>query len=294
MAESPTLSPGPAVAVLLGLVWLQPLPLGAQSALELPSPKHELSPYVAQRLTPRDRELFGKLVNLELESVWALVSAEGYPNCFINELTALKPNHRMVGRARTIRYLPNRRDLRDKLYAAGPQLNYKASEDAEPGDVLVFEAGGETRSAVTGNVTATRLLYKGGAGMVADGAFRDVPALANMPLQIYMRRGQAAGVSPIQMSVDYQVPVRIGGVTVVPGDILFGESHGILVIPAAIVGEVVEKGLGTVEREEFQRRMLLDGGSLYDIYPKLSEAYQKKFEEYKKARRTAQPKGATP
>ena len=47
--------------------------------------------------------------------------AEGYPQNFINELTPLKPNYRMVGRARTMRYLPNRKDVRAKLYGAGPQ-----------------------------------------------------------------------------------------------------------------------------------------------------------------------------
>jgi len=270
--------------IILGSpLWLLPLSAWAQmAAADLNPPEPQIPAHVAGKLSPQDRELFGKLMRVELESVWAAVNAEGYPNCFINELTALKPHERMVGRARTIRYLPNRKDLRAKLYAASPQLNYKSSEEAQPGDVLVFEAGGETRSAVTGNVTATRLMVRGGVGMVADGAFRDVPMLEAMPLQIYMRRGQAAGVSPIQMSVDYQVPVRIGGVTVIPGDILFGERHGILVIPAEIVEKVVEQALATVEREEFQRHLLLQGESLYDIYPKLSEANRKRYEEYKK------------
>jgi len=266
-------------------LWLVPLCAWAQNpGLEIPAVEHKIPPHMLDKLSPQDRALFSKLMSLELESVWAGVTAEGYPNCFINELAPLKPEARMVGRARTIRYLPNRKDLREKLYAAGPQLNYKSSEEAQPGDVLVFEAGGETRSAVTGNVTATRLMVRGGAGMVADGAFRDVPMLAAMPLQIYMRRGQAAGVSPLQMSVDYQVPVRIAGVTVIPGDILLGARHGILVIPAAIAEKVADRALATVEREEFQRRLLLAGESLYDVYPNLSEANRKKFEEYRKSK----------
>jgi len=257
---------------------------GQNPALVSPAPEHQVPPHVFHKLSAQDRVLFSRLMSVELESVWAGVTAEGYPNCFINELTPLRPGARMVGRARTIRYLPNRKDLREKLYSAGPQLNYKSSEEAQPGDVLVFEAGGETRSAVTGNVTATRLMVRGGAGMVADGAFRDVPMLAAMPLQVYMLRGQAAGVAPVQMSVDYQVPVRIGGVTVIPGDILLGDRHGILVIPAAIAEKVVDRALATVEREEFQRRLLLSGESIYDVYPNLSEANRKKYEEYRKAK----------
>lgn len=257
----------------------------AQNAkLEIEVLEHKLPAHVIEKLSAEDRDLFSKLMGLELESVWAAVTAEGYPNCFINELTPLKPGSRMVGRARTVRYLPNRKDLRDRLYAAGPQsqLNYKSSEEAQPGDVLVFDAGGETRSAVTGSITATRFMVRGGTGMIADGAFRDVPVLAVMPLQVYMRRGQAAGVSPIQMSVDYQVPVRIAGVTVVPGDILLGDTHGILVIPALIAQKVVQRAMATVEREEFQRQLLLSGESLYNVYPDLSEANKKNYEEYRK------------
>jgi regulator of RNase E activity RraA len=241
--------------------------------------------YLPEKLSAADRALFSSLAKAELEALWAAVVAEGYPTPFINDLEALHPDRKMVGRARTIRYLPNRKDLREKIYAAGPQLNYKSSEEAQPGDILVFDAGGETRSAVTGVMTTTRFFARGGSGMIADGAFRDVPAMAKMPIQVYMRRGHAAAVSPVMMSVDYQVPVRIGGVTVIPGDILVGERHGILVIPAEIAAKVAERAMATVEREEFQHELLLKGASIYDVYPRLSKEKQKQFEQWKAKRR---------
>lgn len=240
-------------------------------------------PYLPEKLSASDRALFTRLAKAELEALWAAVTAEGYPICFIHELDPIHPDRKLIGRARTIRYLPNRKDLRDKLYAAGPQLNYKSSEEAAPGDILVFDAGGETRSAVTGVMTTTRFMVRGGSGMIADGAFRDVPGMAELPIQVYMRRGQASAVSPGMMSVDYQVPVRIAGVTVIPGDILVGERHGILVIPAAIVEKVVERALSTVEREQFQHELLMKGEAIYGVYPKLSEENQKRFDERRKA-----------
>jgi len=268
-------------AVLL----LLPISAWAQNAtITLSPPVREMPAYIQERLNPSDRALFGKLMRVGLESAWAVVTAEGYPQCFINELTPLRSHYRMVGRARTIRYLPNRKDLRAKLYAAGPQLNYKSAEEAEPGDILVFDAGGEIRSAVSGGVTTTRFLVRGGAGLVVDGAMRDIPELEPMNLQVYMRRGHAASVSPIQMSVDYQVPVRIGGVTIVPGDILIGESHGILVIPADMADKVVDKALEHDEQEDFQRGLLLKGESIYGVYP-LNEANRKKYEQYRKQKR---------
>ncbi len=256
---------------------------GQAQPFKLEKHVRELPAYLREKLNSQDRELFGKLLNVEMESAWAVVNAEGYPNCFINELGALHADQRMVGRARTIRYLPNRKDVREKIYSAGPQLNYKSAEDALPGDVLVFDAGGETRSSVSGDVVTTRFMVRGGAGIVVDGAMRDIPELAEMNLPIYLRRGQAMGVTPIQMSVDYQIPVRIAGVTVIPGDILLGAPHGVLVIPASLAEKVVTRAQETDEREYFQRQiLLLENQSIYDVYPTMNDANKKKYGEYRK------------
>lgn len=259
--------------------------LWAQNApLRIDPVERQMPAYIQERLTPQDRVLFDKLMRVGLESAWSLVTAEGYTQNFINELTPLKPNHRMVGRARTMRYLPNRKDVREKLYAAGPQLNYRSAEEAQPGDILVFDAGGETRAGVSGGVTTIRFLVRGGAGLVIDGAMRDVPELEAMHIQTYMRRGHASSVSPIMMSVDYQVPVRIGSVTVIPGDILVGDSTGILVIPAAIAEKVADTALEHDEQEEFQRELLLKGESIVGVYP-MNPATRKRFEEWRKSRK---------
>jgi regulator of RNase E activity RraA len=257
----------------------------AQTAqLKLAPVERQMPAYIQEKLSANDRVLFDKLMRVGLESAWSLVTSEGYPQNFINELTPLKPNHRMVGRARTMRYLPNRKDIRARLYGAGPQLNYKSAEEAQPGDILVFDAGGETRAGVSGGVTTIRFLVRGGAGLVIDGAMRDVPELEAMHIQTYMRKGHASSVAPLMMSVDYQVPVRIGSVTVVPGDILVGDSTGILVIPAEIAEKVADTALEHDEQEEFQRQLLLQGESIYSVYP-MNAATKKRYEEYRKKKK---------
>jgi regulator of RNase E activity RraA len=265
-----------AILMLSACAW------GQSQPFKLEMPKREIPAYIREKLSSQDRDLFSKLINVDLESAWAVVNTEGYPNCFINELDGIMPAQRMVGRARTIRYLPNRKDLRDKLYSAGPQLNYKSAEDAQPGDILVFDAGGEVRSAVSGDVTTTRFVVRGGAGIVVDGAMRDIPEIRAMGLPVYLRRGQAMGVAPIQMSADYQIPVRIAGVTVLPGDILLGAPHGVLVIPAAIAEKVAAGAQEVDQREYFQRRLLLEGQSIFDVYPNMSDANKKEYDEYRK------------
>jgi regulator of RNase E activity RraA len=266
-------------ALISGLLWAQTPPFTVQA------PPRTLPAHVVEKLSPADRALFGRLMRVGLEAAWSAVAQEGYPQCFINELTPLNGDRRLVGRARTARYLPNRKDLREKIYAAGPQLNYRTAEESQPGDVLVFDAGGERRSTVSGAMVTTRFLVRGGAGILVDGCMRDVPDLAAMPLAVYLRCGHASTVSPLMMSVDYQVPVRIGDVTVVPGDILIGERHGVLVIPSVIVDRVLEKAMEHDEQERFQRKLLLEGEPIYGVYPVLNEANQKKFEEWKRGNR---------
>ena len=257
------------------------IPTMGQVALKIEAPKRELSSYVVDRLDEGDRALFAKLARAPLEAVWSQLAAKGYEHCFINELEALHPDRRLVGRARTIRYLPTRPDLRDEIYSNRKQLNYVSAEEAEPGDVLVFDAGGDTRSAVSGEITTVRFLARGGTGLIVDGALRDVPEIAGMPLQVYQRRGQAAAVRPNLMSVDYQVPVRIGNVTVRPGDLLIGERHGILVIPAIMAEEVLEVALSKEDLESFQRKLLLEGRSIYGVYPP-DEETRREYEESRK------------
>lgn len=248
--------------------------VAAPADLQVETPQRSVSEYVLERLSEADRVLFRKLASAPLESVWSQLEAKGYEHCFIHELEPLHTDRRLVGRARTIRYLPTRPDLRAEIYSGRKQLNYVSAEEAQPGDVLVFDAGGDTRSAVSGEITTVRFLARGGTGLIVDGALRDVPEIAGMPLQVFHRRGQAAAVRPNLMSVDYQVPVRIGNVTVRPGDLLIGERHGVLVIPAALADEVLDAALAKQELESFQRQLLLEGRSIYGVYPPDAETLE--------------------
>ncbi len=243
--------------------------------------RYELPEYLKAKLGPEDRELFTRLLNINIESGWSYMRTRGYPRNFISDVRPVVPSMRFVGRARTMRYLPYRKDLHEKF--EGLQLNYRSAEDTEAGDVLVFDCGGELEASPSGDVTATRAMVRGAAGVVVDGAMRDIPAFVEMGLPLFTRdgRGHAAAVSPLTMSWDYQVPVRIGDVTVAPGDDLVGALHGVLVIPAHMVDEVLEYTELHSEREEFQRMLLLNGESMVGVYPPNEETLRR-FEEWRK------------
>src|SRR4029453_15041916 len=102
-----------AASVLLLLLWAG-VGLAQKAPLELNPVERRMPDYIVERLSPQDRVLFDKLRRVGVESAGSLGTAEGYPQNFINELTPLKSNMRMVGRARTMRYLPNRKDVREK------------------------------------------------------------------------------------------------------------------------------------------------------------------------------------
>ena len=98
----------------------------------------------------------------------------------------LKPGTRLLGAARTLRYLPMREDL-DTLDTLGAKTNAQRAviEDIRPGEVLVIEGRSDLRAGSLGNILALRLQVLGAAGIVTDGAFRDSPNIRQLSIPTY-------------------------------------------------------------------------------------------------------------
>jgi regulator of RNase E activity RraA len=215
-----------------------------------------------------DTGLLERLRAVNLESVWGALQERRYVNQFMADLRVLRPDLKMVGRARTLRYLPWRPDLAEKYRAEGPSLNSRAAAEAEPGDILVVDIAGNRNAGFLGDVIATQFVVRGGAGIVVDGAVRDWGVLCEMPLPLYVRATHAAATGNLIMGAEYQVPVQCGGVTVIPGDLLLGDQEGVIVLPRALAEEVIAAAETTDEKERFLRRkMEEDGLSVYECYP---------------------------
>jgi regulator of RNase E activity RraA len=232
------------------------------------------------KLDSKDEKLFAKLKAANIESAWAALVGLGFPDTFINSLICIRPDLKMVGRARTLRYIPLRRDVQQMIKL--PPLNTKSAEESEPGDIIVVDAHGCVEAGFTGDVVTTRFLVRGGAGMVVDGAVRDLHVIRQMDMPLYIKGAHAAASGRAIMGADYQVPIQCGGVTVIPGDILLGDSEGILVIPANLAEEVAEKALATDHKENFLRSVLEKGKrTIYETYPPNAEV-QAEYEAHKK------------
>ena len=136
---------------------------------------------IPNTLTP---ELEAGLNTLATATLTYQLQMRGIRTTFLAGLKPLHPGKRMVGRARTLRYVALREDLQ-KQYAGGINAQKRVVEATEPVDVLVIEARGVTGAATIGDIFATRVFGLGGRGIVTDGALRDTPAIAAIDQPVY-------------------------------------------------------------------------------------------------------------
>lgn len=136
-----------------------------------------------------------------------------------------------------------------KTRVADNLMLHKAIELAQPGDVIVVDAQGDLSNAITGEIMMTQAEVNGLAGVVIDGAIRDVEAMKSLNMPVY-----AAGVQPKGPYKDgpgeINVPVCCGGVLVNPGDIIVGDADGIVVINPNDAHEVLQKAKAKMANEQ--------------------------------------------
>lgn len=246
---------------------------------------------LAPKRTPVTDEQLAKMKALPVEAMWGAVQGKGYRFCFVNHLKLTQPGVKMVGRALTMRYLPVRPDLDEgvrQLAKEGNwdhQYNVRAGEDGKPGDIAVVELGGAVdRATFMGDMTGLAMKLAGVRGVVVDGGIRDLNEFLPMKDFPTYYAGAHASAMADQVGVEWNAPVRIGQVTVLPGDVVVGDEEGVLFFPPQLADDVIRAAENTVYTEEFKREMM--NSKKYrtrDVYPRLSPELEKVFEEWKKA-----------
>ena len=224
-------------------------------------------------------ELSAMLETVATATVTAQLYRRGIRNSFLSGLKPLLPNQRLVGRARTLRYVAIRQDILD---AAGPGPNpQKASAEAtEPGDVLIMEARNVPDAGTIGDIYASRIYALGGVGVITDGALRDTDAIAALGKPVYHRASHGATWRRRHMPIEYDTPITCAEVYVEPGDIIVGDGEGAVVIPMALVDEVARACVAQEEREAFALERVQAGAPTTGIFP-LTEDYQAEFDAWR-------------
>ena len=228
-----------------------------------------------------DRLIAG-LNSLSTATLTHQLQMRGIRSTFMSGLKPLHPEKRMVGRARTLRYVALREDLQRQL-AGGLNAQKRIVESAEPGDVLVIEARGVPDAGTIGDIFASRLFTLGGAGIVTDGALRDTTAIAALGGPVYHQASHGSTYGRQHMPYSTDDTITCAGVLVVPGDVIVGAGEGAVVIPAALVEEVVRDALAQEEKETFALERVAAGESTLDLFP-LAKERLPDFEAWKAAR----------
>lgn len=216
-------------------------------------------------------------------TITTIFRRKGIKNIWIG-LKPLFPGMRVAGPALTIRSVPGRDDLQSIAYVKGtlfPGHPDDAIEAIKPGDVVVLDGRGAINEGLFGDLLTLRIKMKGAAGIVSDMCVRDSPHMAEKNIPIFCKGSASPGGSVF--NVDYNVPIGCAGVLVCPGDIILGDADGVVVIPSAMVSEIVEDVLMHEDREEYIRLMLARGASLDGLYPMGAET-EKKFLEWRRGR----------
>jgi len=239
--------------------------------------------------------------DLSAEDIWATMQEKGYNNQYADGFIVLHPGKTLVGRVFTVQFMPVRKDLatlaEQKAKEKGiPRLtNQTAIDMLQPGDVLVVDMFGKK---VDGTIVGDNLFYyvmtathKG--GLIVDGSVRDLDGIAEIDMPAYFRSTDPTPIGNVMLT-GINVPIRIGGVTVMPGDLAVGDREGVYFIPPQFVKEVLDRADEIHIHDEWTKKKFAEGKyKSSEIYssptdPKLKQEYQEylqqKLEELRKQR----------
>ena len=174
---------------------------------------------------------------------------------------------RTIGRAFTLRFIPAREDLATPASWSSPRSTRAAIEDMAPGSVAVVDAMGVADAGIFGDILCARMKQRGVAGLVTDGAVRDIAGVLESGLSVWCG-GVAAPPSVASLTfVNWQEPIGCGGVAVYPNDLVVADDDGAVLIPAALAEEVAR----VAAEQELMEAWIMDevskGAKLPGLYP---------------------------
>lgn len=218
---------------------------------------------------PSDEQL-EKLSTLDVCTVCHVLVDLGYANTFLRGIPPLcfpESRESFVGFARTLRFVPLREDLVKAQYADNLRSPHRtALEGIREGDVLVIDTGGCLESAVVGDIFTRRVKVLGGRAIVIDGVIRDLGLVQAADFPVFAKGVHGAGINRYQMSAGVDEIVVLGGVTILPGDVIYGNRDGVIAVPPHMVQPVIEHMEGKLELESWIREKIHAGGDLHRYY----------------------------
>ncbi|RDU94584.1 ribonuclease activity regulator RraA [Trinickia dinghuensis] len=234
----------------------------SSDSLESPKSFDALDPHVAAALS-----------QVSTATLTTVLLKKGLRNVWLRGTRALCPDlPRVVGRAFTLRFVPAREDLATPESWSSPRSTRAAIEAMPAGCIAVVDAMGVTDAGIFGDILCARMKKRGVAALVTDGVVRDVAGVAGTGLPVWCQ-GTAAPPSVAGLTfVGWQEPIACGGVAVFPDDVIVVDADGAVVIPSALVDEVIAAAAEQERLENWIMEEVERGAALPGLYPPDAES----------------------
>lgn len=227
-------------------------------------------------LSPDLRE---KLLRAPVAGLSGELRKRGLNNVTIDGVHPLAPGRKIVGTARTLRFVPNREDL-FKKHGGGYNAQKRTFDAVNEGEVIVIEARGESGSGTLGDVLAIRAHARGAAGIVTDGGIRDADAVAAVGIPVHAAGPHPAVLGRKHVPWDSDITIACGGTTVQPGDIIVGDADGVIVLPPSLAAEVADAALAQEDEDAWIASQVAAGNPVNGLFPMNAE-WRAKYEAWR-------------
>ncbi|HQT59930.1 MAG TPA: ribonuclease activity regulator RraA [Acidiphilium sp.] len=220
----------------------------------------------------QDAAFIAALQSVSTATLTTVLLKKGLRNVWLRGTSPLTPGQgRKVGRAFTLRFVPAREDLATPASWASPTSTRGAIEAMPEGCIAVADAMGITDAGIFGDILCARMGKRGVAGLVTDGVMRDLAGVLGTGLPVWCR-GAAAPPSVAGLTfVAWQQPIACGGVAVFPNDMIVVDDDGAVVIPQALLAEVVPEAIEQEALEAWIMTEIERGVPLPGLYPANAE-----------------------
>jgi regulator of RNase E activity RraA len=213
-------------------------------------------------------DIIDALKPVSTATITTILLKHGLRRVWMRGTRPIRPGQpRTIGRAFTLRFIPAREDLATPASWSSPRSTRAAIEDMPPGCVAVADAMGVTDAGIFGDILCARIKQRGVAALITDGVVRDMAGVLNTGLNVWCQ-GAAAPPSVAGLTfVNWQEPIGCGGVAVYPDDLVVVDDDGAVLIPAALVEEVVRVAPEQEGMETWIMDQVTNGAKLPGLYP---------------------------
>jgi regulator of RNase E activity RraA len=212
------------------------------------------------------------LKRISTATLTTVLLKRGLRNVWMRNAQPIGEGGRVVGRAFTLRFVPAREDLATPASWNSPISTRAAIEDMPRGCIAVVDAAGVPDAGIFGDILCARMARRGVTALVTDGAVRDLEGVLGSGLPVWCR-GAAAPPSVAGLTfVGWQQPIGCGGVAVFPDDVVVADRDGAVVVPQALVAEVVAESEEQERMEAWIVTRVDKGLPLPGLYPMNADA----------------------